>query len=92
MARNYAGPHGFDPLISLQKLDIPGIWLLGAKDNSISTPLVIEILDSLIADHGKDFSYIVYPNKGHSWEDVDTNQTYPVLFDALNWLNEQFGD
>jgi len=92
MARDYPGPHGFDPVPSLRKLDVPGLWLLGAQDDSIPISLTIEILDSLIADHDKDFSYIVYPNKDHGWTDVDTGQFYPVLYDALNWLDEEFGD
>jgi len=92
MARDYTGPHGFDPLPSLQKLDVPGLWLLGAQDSSIPVPLTTEILDSLITDHDKDFSYIVYPNMNHILRDVDTGQIYPVLDDALNWLNEEFGD
>jgi dienelactone hydrolase len=85
-------PHGFDPIPSLQKLDVPGLWLLGAQDNSVPIPLTVENLDSLIIDHGKDFSYIVYENKGHGWTDVDTGQIYPVLYDALNWLDEEFGE
>jgi dipeptidyl aminopeptidase/acylaminoacyl peptidase len=92
MTRDYPGPHGFDPIPSLEKLNIPGLWLLGALDDSIPVPLTVEILDSLITDQGKDFSYIVYPNKDHSWRDVDTGQIYPVLYDALNWLDEKFGD
>jgi dipeptidyl aminopeptidase/acylaminoacyl peptidase len=92
MAREFAGPHGFDPIPSLQELDIPGLWLLGARDSSIPIPLTIEILDSLIADHGMDFNYIVYPNKEHGWRDVDTGQIYPVLSDSLDWLEEKFGD
>jgi dipeptidyl aminopeptidase/acylaminoacyl peptidase len=92
MTRDYTGQHGFDPLPSLQKLDVPGLWLLGAQDNSVPIPLTIETLDSLITDHGKDFSYIVYANKGHGWTDVDTGQIYPVLYDALNWLEEKFGE
>ena len=45
---------------------------------------------SLITDHGKDFSYILYPNMNHGWRDEDTGQMYPVLYDALNWVNEKF--
>jgi hypothetical protein len=92
MARDYPGPHGFDPIPSLQELDVPGLWLLGAQDESIPVPLTVEILDSVITDHDKDFSYIVYPNKGHGWKDEDTGQFYPVLYDALNWLDEKSGD
>ncbi|MFC1953063.1 alpha/beta hydrolase family protein, partial [Chloroflexota bacterium] len=90
MARGFTGPHGFIPLTSLKKLDAPSLWLLGAKDSSIPVPLTVEILDSLVTDHDKDFSYIVYPNMNHVWRDSDTDQMYPVLYDALNWLDEKF--
>ena len=92
MARDYTGPHGFDPLPSLQEFNVPSLWLLGAQDSSIPVPLTVEILDSLIADYGKDFSYIVYPNMNHGWRDANTDQIYPVLYDALKWLGESFGD
>jgi len=52
-ARDYEGPHGFDPIPSLREVDVPGLWLLGALDDSIPVPLTIEILDSSITDHGK---------------------------------------
>ena len=29
MARDYAGPHGFDPMTWLQALDAPSLWLFG---------------------------------------------------------------
>ncbi len=92
MAREYEGPHGFYPIPSLQKVNVPGLWLLSAQDDSIPIPLTIEILDSLITDQGKDFSHIVYPNKGHGWKDENTDQIYPFLYDSLNWLDEKFGD
>ena len=89
---DYTGPVGYDPIPALQQLDIPGLWLLGAQDNSIPIPLTIEILDALIADQGKDFSYIVDQYRGHAWKDEETGQIYPVLFNALNWLDEKFVD
>jgi dipeptidyl aminopeptidase/acylaminoacyl peptidase len=91
MTRDYTGPHGFDPIPSLQKMDAPGLWLFGTQDSSIPVPLSIEILDSVVADHGKDFSYLVDSNRGHGWKDENTGQIYPVLYDALNWLDEKFG-
>ena len=89
MARDYEGPHGFDPIPALEKMEAPGLWLLGAKDNSIPVPLTVEILDTMVADHGKSFHYIVYANMNHGWEDEDTGGLYPVLRDALDWLNKE---
>lgn len=92
MARDYTGPHGFEPITWLQKLDAPCLWLLGGQDRSIPIPLTVEILDSLIADYDKDFSYIVYPNANHGLVDEDTRAYYPFLLDSLKWLDEKFGD
>ncbi|HEX73792.1 MAG TPA: prolyl oligopeptidase family serine peptidase [Dehalococcoidia bacterium] len=92
MARDYTGPHGFDPLPSLQKTDVPCLWVLGEKDSSIPVPLTVEILDSLVTDHGKDFGYVIYPNANHGLVDEDTGAYYPFLLDTFNWLNEKFGD
>jgi len=92
MARDYAGPHGFDPLPSLEAIDIPGFWMFGSQDRSIPVPLSIENLDTLVAQQGKDFSYIIYPNADHNLRDVNTEQFFPAMSDALNWMIEKFGD
>jgi len=92
MARDYAGPHGFDPLPSLEAIDIPGLWMFGSQDRSIPAALSVENLDALVAQQGKDFSYIIYPNADHDIRDTDTEQFYPLMIDALNWLVEKFGD
>ena len=92
MARDYAGPHGFDPLPSLDAIDIPGLWMFGGQDRSTPVPLSVEVLDALVAQQGKDFSYIIYPNADHNIRDQETEQFYPLMIDALNWMVEKFGD
>ena len=92
MARDYTGPHGFDPLPSLEAIDIPGFWMFGSQDRSIPVALSVENLDTLVAQQGKDFSYIIYPNADHNLRDVNTEQFFPAMSDALNWLVEKFGD
>lgn len=91
MARDvFKGAHGYDPLLLLEAINVPCLWILGGQDRSIPVPLTIEIIDSLVADQGKDFSYVYYPNMHHGWKDVDTAGLYPVLNDALEWLEEKF--
>jgi len=91
MARDYAGPHGFDPLPSLEAIDIPVLWMFGSQDRSIPAALSVENLDTLVAQQGKNFSYIIYPNADHDLRDINTEQFYPVMIDALNWMIEKFG-
>jgi len=92
MARDYAGPHGFDPLPSLEAIDIPGLWMFGSQDRSTPAALSVENLDALVAQQGKDFDYIIYPNADHNLRDPETEQFYPFMIDALNWLVEKFGE
>jgi dipeptidyl aminopeptidase/acylaminoacyl peptidase len=92
MARDYAGPHGFDPLPSLKAIDIPGLWMFGSQDKSIPVPLSIDNLDVLVDQQGKNFDYIVYPKAGHSLRDVNTEQFYPAMSDTANWIVEKLSD
>ena len=70
------GERGFDPRPLLETLDVPGLWLLGAKDRSIPTPETVMILDRLAAQ-GRPFSHVVFPEAGHDlsgspyWEAID---------------------
>ncbi|MFC2032129.1 alpha/beta hydrolase family protein [Chloroflexota bacterium] len=89
MAHDYTGPHGFNPLPSLEAIDIPGLWMFGSQDRSIPIPLSIDNLDTLVAQQGKEFDYIVYPNAGHSLRHVSTEQFYPAMSDAANWIVEK---
>lgn len=76
---------------TLQKVNVTGLWILGGRDKSIPVHLTIEMLDSLKAQ-GKDFKYIYYPNMTHGLQDYDTGGFYPVMNDALSWIEEKFGN
>jgi len=58
------GPFGFDPRPYLEQLDIPALWLLGEKDESIPIPETVAILDEL-KQEGKPFQYQLYPGANH---------------------------
>lgn len=53
------GRSGFDPVPSLQKLDVPGLWMYGSDDRNVPTELCVERLESVKAGH--DFSWTVLP-------------------------------
>lgn len=54
-----------DPVDSLKKLSIPGIWLFGGHDVNVPVGLSIERLSALTAS-GKHFKYRLLPNSGHN--------------------------
>ena len=75
----YTGPRGYDPRPVLERITVPGLWLLGGADRSIPTIETVAILDDLIK-RGKPFSRIVYPEAGH-------NLDWPRAFvDIDKWL------
>jgi alpha-beta hydrolase superfamily lysophospholipase len=61
---SFKGFHGFDPKPLLEKLDVPGLWLLGGEDRSIPTPATVAVLDELMAA-GRPFARVVFPGFGH---------------------------
>ena len=73
---SFNGEHGFDPKPVLEKLNVPGLWLLGAEDRSIPTPATVAILDQLIAA-GRPYERVVIPGAGHNlpagayWPEID---------------------
>ncbi len=73
---SFRGFHGFDPQPVLEKLDVPGLWLLGGDDRSIPTPETVRILDQLIAS-GRPFARVVFAGFGHDlsgasiWSEID---------------------
>ena len=66
--------------------------MFGDQDRSTPTVLSVENLDALVAEYGKDFSYIVYPNADHNLMDADTDQFFPAMSDAVDWMIEKVGD
>jgi uncharacterized protein len=73
---SFNGFHGFDPKPVLEKLNVPGLWLLGGEDRSIPTLATVAILEQLIAA-GRPYEHVVFPGQGHSllgasiWPEID---------------------
>ena len=91
MARDFQGPHGFDPLPSLEAINVPSLWMFGSLDRSIPVALSSENLDTLIEQKGKDYSYIIYPNADHNLLDENTKQFSPAISDAVIWIGKNSG-
>ena len=68
-----------DPVDSLRKLSIPGLWLYGDRDVYVPVPLSIERLEALAAT-GKPFEYRLFPGVGH---DLRSDQATSAV---IGWL------
>ena len=79
------GQYGFDPLPYLEEMQMPGLWLLGEKDESIPIPETVNNLEKLISK-GRKFKYHVFPGANHGLR-VDgriVNDYWTIQDDFLN--------
>jgi pimeloyl-ACP methyl ester carboxylesterase len=63
---------------SLQKLQIPGLWIFGDKDPSIPVDLSIDRLKKL-NNSGHPYEYVLFPGLGHN----NMDETFAV---ATDWI------
>ena len=87
--RKYDGPRGFDPVPSLRAMQAPGLWIFGGADRSIQVAECIEIMDQLIKDEGKDFTYKLHPRGDHGLRDVETGERFPAFDEILEWMQQR---
>lgn len=71
-----------DPVKTLKRLKIPGLWLFGDNDIQVPIRLSIEKLENL-KSQGKDFDYKIFPNFGHNLSISASME--PTQF-AIDWI------
>jgi len=79
------GPSMFDPLLYLEKITVPGLWLYGELDRSQPTRESVVILERLIQDHSKDFTYKVFKGADHGIA-IDGELVEGVSKTMKDWL------
>ena len=67
-----------DPIVSLSKLEIPGLWIFGSQDGSVPVDLSIARLQ-ILKDAGGKYEYVVYPGIGHN----NMQETFDT---AIDWI------
>jgi len=87
--KTFHGPYGYDPEPVLAKLQVPSIWILGAKDRSIPVEHTIANLNRL-RDAGKlPMTVKVLPTADHSLLDVETHERIDFWPEVGAWLQSQ---
>lgn len=71
-----------DPMPTLSKLSIPGLWIFGGKDIQVPVNLSIEKLNTL-KSKGKRYEYQLFPALGHNTAFSDDEK--PVK-DMIEWM------
>lgn len=84
----YNGFQGFDPLPTLNQIDIPGLWIYGRLDESIPTASCITLLENL-KNKSKPFEYVVYDNANHALIDRTTGNRVQFMTSpggGIDWI------
>lgn len=82
------GPDGYDPHSTLEALDVPSLWILGAADRSIPVPETVAALERL-RGAGRPIEIQLLPGVGHGMHDVRSGQPAPVFPILFGWLVQQ---
>jgi dienelactone hydrolase len=82
----FDGERGFDPRASIEAMSIPAVWVWGARDQSIPVRESKAILESIIAEHDKDFTILLYPAAHHGISQ------YLYFDQVLDWLHGHLGE
>jgi uncharacterized protein len=78
---------GYNPQPFLDQLDIPGLWIYGAKDRHIPVKNCVKILNELKVKNN-DIEIIIYENGDHSLRDFTTKQSIDYWQNIYSWLNQ----
>jgi pimeloyl-ACP methyl ester carboxylesterase len=73
------GPGGVDPIPSIRKLKIPALWVFGGKDNIMPPRLSARRLAPIVAEPGRDFTVVDFPNANHALVETKTGLTSEML-------------
>ena len=81
---------GFDPAPSLERLDVPALWLFGGADRNVPAGPSAEALRRIEKRRGKDWTIVVFPGAGHGLlDDPPTDPRAAPLAEA--WIRRQVG-
>jgi alpha-beta hydrolase superfamily lysophospholipase len=81
---------GFDPAPSLERLDVPALWLFGGADRNLPAGTSAEALRRIEKRRGKDWTIVVFPGAGHGlFDNPPTDPRAAPLAEA--WIRRRVG-
>jgi len=89
----------YDPVPTLEKLNIPMLWILGGKDIEAPPEVTIAVLERLRTELGKPLETVIFPHADHGiveFEEKDrkrikTNYADGYFSTMTDWLRRQAG-
>jgi pimeloyl-ACP methyl ester carboxylesterase len=80
----FNGDPGFDPRPSIEAMEIPTLWIWGDRDGWIPPRKSRLEMESIIAEHDKEFTILYDPDFGHEWPSSWTSR-------AVDWILAHLG-
>jgi hypothetical protein len=85
----FDGPHGYDPASDLESLEVPALWIYGARDLSNPTANDVAILNRLRDEFDKDFTIEVFEDADHGLNNTTTGQPVDAQSVVNRWLADR---
>lgn len=80
-------PIGFDPREAIATMQVPALWVLGGRDESVPTRETTTILERIRAEYGREFTIHIYPDGTHGLRHAETGEAFDFLGEVvLDWI------
>ena len=86
--KQFKGPHGYDPVPVLEKLNTPSIWIEGEHDRSVPMAQTLATLDRL-KRAGRPISVVKLPGANHGLYNPTTGERPPYWPQVEQWLRDR---
>jgi dienelactone hydrolase len=86
---SFDGPHGFDPLPVLERLEVPQLWILGGRDRSVPTEYSLRNLEELQRRAPGRIDVELYRGADHAIRDARTGRRIDYWEDVARWLERR---
>ena len=81
----FKGPHGYDPVPVLERLETPSIWIEGEHDRSVPMAQTLATLERLRGD-GRPITVVRLPGADHSLRNTTTGRPADFWPAVQDWL------
>ena len=83
----FSGPHGYDPVPVLEKLETPSMWIEGESDRSVPMPKTLSTLER-IQKTGRPIAIVRLPGANHALMNPSTGERPNFWPRIESWLRE----
>jgi uncharacterized protein len=87
--RDFKGPHGYDPIMTLESMTVPSLWILGERDRSIPLKQTVATLERIARSQRRPIRIHVMPGLNHGLRNTETGEQPDFWRVVDHWLRQQ---